>query len=69
MVATGLKMISFHPNLKEGQCKKYPNYCTIVLVSHVGKVMLKILKARLAAYVVRTFRCRSWVSKRQRNTT
>ena len=47
-VATGLEKLSFHSNLKE--CS---NYCTIALISHTIKVMLKILKARLQQYVNR----------------
>ena len=30
---------------------KYSNYCTVVLLSHVSKVMLKILQARLQQYM------------------
>ena len=45
-VATGLEKVSFHSNPKE--C---PNYCTIALISHTSKVMLKILQARLQQYV------------------
>ena len=45
-VATGLEKISFHSNPKE--CS---NYCTIALISHASKVMLKILQARLQQYV------------------
>ena len=41
-VATGLEKVSFHANAKE--CS---NYCTIALISHASKVMLKILQARL----------------------
>ena len=41
-VATGLEKVSFHSNAKE--CS---NYHTTVLISHAGKVMLKILQARL----------------------
>jgi len=44
-VATGLEKVSFHSNAKE-----YLNYCTIVLISHASKVMLKILQARLQNY-------------------
>ena len=29
------------------------NYCTVALISHTGKVMLKILQARLQQYVNR----------------
>ena len=47
-VATGLEKVSFHSNAKE--CS---NYCTIALISHASKVMLKILQARLQQYVNR----------------
>ena len=36
---------------KKGNAKECSNYCTIVLVSHASKVMLKILQARLQQYV------------------
>ena len=36
---------------KKGNAKKYLNYCTIALISHVSKVRLKILQARLIQYV------------------
>ena len=49
-VATGLEKVSFHSNPKERQCQ---NYCTIALISHASKVMLKILQARLQQYVNR----------------
>ena len=45
-VATGLEKVSFHSNPKE--CS---NYCTTALISHAGKVMLKILQARLQQYM------------------
>ena len=32
-VATGLEKVSFHCNPKEGQCPKFSNYCTTVLIS------------------------------------
>ena len=50
-VATGLEKVSFHSNLKKGQYQR--NYDTIVLMSHVSRVMLKILQARLQQYVNR----------------
>ena len=50
-VATGLDKVSFHFNTKERQCQKCSNYCTIALISHASKVMLKILQARLQQYV------------------
>ena len=54
-VATGLEKVSFHSNPKERQCQKYSNYCTIALISHTSKVMLKILQARLQQYVNHEF--------------
>ena len=49
-VATGLEKVSFHSNPK-GNAKECSNYCTIALISHTSKVMLKILQARLQQYV------------------
>ena len=45
-VATGLEKVSFHSSAKERS-----NYCTIALISHASKVMLKTLQARLQQYV------------------
>ena len=50
-VATGLEKVCFHSNPKERQFKECSNYCTIALISHVSKVMLKILQAKLQQYV------------------
>ena len=50
-VATGLEKVNFHSNPKEKQCQKCSNYCTIALISHASKVMLKILQATLQQYV------------------
>ena len=36
---------------KKGNAKEYSNYCTIALISHTSKVMLKVLQARLQQYV------------------
>ena len=36
---------------KEGNAKECSNYCTIALISHTSKVMLKILQARPQQYV------------------
>ena len=47
-LVTGLDNVSFHSNPKESQSS---NYCTIALISHTSKVMLKILQARLKQYV------------------
>ena len=37
----------FIPIPKIGNAKECSNYCTIALISHASKVMLKILQARL----------------------
>ena len=52
-VATGLEKVSFHSNPKERHAKECSNYCTVALISHASKVMLKILQARLQQYVNR----------------
>ena len=41
----------FIPIPKKGNAKECSNYCTIALISHINKVMLKILQARLQQYV------------------
>ena len=41
----------FTPIPKKGNAKKFSNYCTIVLISHASKVLLKILQAKLQQYV------------------
>ena len=41
----------FIPIPKKGNAKECSNYCTIALISHASKVMLKILLARLQQYV------------------
>ena len=52
-VAKGLEKVSFHSNPKKGNTKECSNYHTIALISHVIKVMLKILQARLQQYMNR----------------
>ena len=41
------KMSVFIPIPKKGSAKEYSNYCTIALISHASKVMLKIVQAML----------------------
>ena len=41
----------FIPIPKKGNAKESSNCCTIALISHTSKVMLKILQARLQQYV------------------
>ena len=39
------------PMPKKGNAKECTNYCTIALISHASKVMLRILQARFQRYV------------------
>ena len=41
----------FIPIPKKGNAKECSNYCTIALISHTIKVMLKILQARLQQFM------------------
>ena len=50
-VAPGWKRSVFNPIPKKGNAKECSNYHTIALISHAGKVMLKILQARLQQYM------------------
>ena len=50
-VATGLERSVFIPISWKGNAKEYSDYCTIALISHTSKVMLKILQARLQQYM------------------
>ena len=43
----------FIPIPKKGNVKECSNYCTVVLISHASKVVLKILQASLQQYVNR----------------
>ena len=43
----------FSPIPKKGNAKECSHYCTIALISHASKVMLKILQTRLQQYVNR----------------
>ena len=47
VVATGLEKSAFISIPKKDNAKECSNYCTIALNSHISKVMLKILQARL----------------------
>ena len=51
-VATGLEKVVFIPIPKKSNAKECSNYCTIALISHTGKIMLKILQARLHQYMI-----------------
>ena len=51
----------FIPIPKKGSAKECSNYRTIALISHGGKVMLKILQARFQQYMNRECTsCTSW---------
>ena len=52
-VVTGLKKVSFIPIPKKDNIKECSNYCTIALISHASKVMLKILQATIQQYMNR----------------
>ena len=52
-VATGLEKVSFIPISKKGNAKECSIYCTIILISHASKVMLKILQDRLQQHMNR----------------
>ena len=41
----------FIPISQKGNWKEWSNYCTIALISHASKAMLKILQARLQWYM------------------
>ena len=43
----------FIPVPKKGNSKQFSNYCTIALISHASKVVLKILQIRLQQYMNR----------------
>ena len=45
----------FTPIPKKGNAKECSNYCTIALISHASKIMLKILQARLQQYMNHEF--------------
>jgi len=51
----------FIPIPKKDNAKERSNYCTIALISHASKVMLKSLQARLQVCEPRTSRCSSWI--------
>ena len=51
VVATDLKKSVFFPIPKKGNAKDYSSYCTVALISHDSKVMLKIFQAKLQQYV------------------
>ena len=46
-----LKDIIFIPIPKKSNAKDCANYCTIALISHASKIVLKILQARLQQYM------------------
>ena len=45
------KRTVFIPIPKKGNAKECSHYSTVALISHISKVMLKILQARLQQYV------------------
>ena len=53
LVTKHWKRSLFIPIPKKGKAKECSNYCTIALISHASKVMLKILQASLQQYMNR----------------
>ena len=53
VVAQDWKRSVFIPIPKKGNAKECSNYCTIAVISHASKVMLKILQARFQQYMNR----------------
>ena len=51
VVATRMEKSVFIPIPNKGNAKECSNYCTIALISHASKVMLKVLQAMLQQYV------------------
>ena len=45
------KKSAFIPISKKGNAKEFSNYCTIELISHASKIMLKILQARFPQHI------------------
>ena len=53
VVATDWKRSVFIPIPKKGNAKECSNNRTVALISHISKIMLKILQARLQQYMNR----------------
>ena len=51
----------FIPIPKKGNAKECSNYCTVALISHTSKVMLKILQARLQHMWTVNFQMFKWI--------
>ena len=49
--AIGLRKVVIISIPKKGNIKECSNYCAVELISHISKLMLKILEARLQQYV------------------
>ena len=48
---TGQEKVRFHSNPKKGNAEECSNECTVPLISHSSKVMLRVLQARLQQYM------------------
>ena len=51
MPSPQVRNFPFSLHHEKGNAKECSNYCTIALISHASKVMLKILQARFQQYV------------------
>ena len=50
-VATRQEKSVFITIPKKGKAKECSNYCTIALISHASKIMLRLLQAKLQQYM------------------
>ena len=56
------KRAVFIPITKKGNVKECSNYCTIAIISHSSKVMLKIPQTKASTvYELRASICSSWI--------
>ena len=62
------KRSGFIPIPKKGNIKECSNYCTVTLISHASKVMLKILQARLQQYTNHELPCVQAGFRKRRGT-
>ena len=59
-LATEWKRSVFIPISKKDNAKEFSDYLTPALISHAGKIMIKIVQAKLE-YELRTSKCSSWI--------
>ena len=57
-MATGLEKVSVHLIPKKGNAKECSNFCTIVLISHTSKILLKSFKIGFSSIWTENFQMR-----------